>query len=42
MIGAVVGVEERINSIMMTYEISKAPSKSIYIDYNIVTYVKNN
>ena len=41
-LGAVAGAEEGININIMTNEMSKAPSKIIYIDHNLVTSVNNS
>ena len=41
-LSSVVGVEEGSNSNMTNNEISKAPSKSIYIYHNIATFVNNS
>ena len=41
-LGSVARSEEGSDSNMMTNEMSKAPSKSIYIYHNLVTYVNDS
>ena len=41
-LGAVMGAEEVRNGNVMTNEMSKAPSKNIYIDNHLVSYVSNS